>query len=130
MVALLSGCAGVAAGSPARDSEPAAKSSATASRSGAKKKAPVAPKTAPACAAAGGTWRTVGMLRQEICDMPTHDAGKPCTSSSECESICVAPADADLTKPVTGTCYRSFVLLGTCLSRVEQGRVDSAQCAD
>ena len=115
----------VAAGQPAIASE-AASSKATSS----KHKKVAAPKTAESCAAAGGTWRKVGMLRQELCDMPTHDAGKSCKSSSECESVCVAPDGADLTKPVTGTCFRSLVLVGTCLARVENGRVATAQCSD
>ena len=130
VIALLCGCAAGPVATQARAGEPAAKSAAVASHPSTRKKTPAAPKTAQACAAAGGTWRKVGMLRQELCDMPTHDAGKSCSSSSECESICVAPKDADLTKPVTGSCYRSFMLLGTCLARVENGKVESAQCTD
>jgi hypothetical protein len=127
---LLCGCAVAPAATQTPEAPATAGTGAAVSHPPAKKRPGAAPKTAHACAAAGGTWRAVGMLRQELCDLPTHDAGKPCTGSSECESVCVAPAGADLTKPVTGACYRSFVLVGTCLARVENGRVESAQCAD
>ena len=50
---------------------------------------------------------SVGMLRQQRCHMPTHDAGKSCSNSSECESVCVAPEHVDVAKPVTGTCYHT-----------------------
>lgn len=92
------------------------------------KKAPAA-STPEQCAAAGGTWRKVGMLRTEVCDIPTKDAGKACRDSAECESVCVA-SEGPTSGAVTGQCYRSYLTTGTCLALVHKGKVESAQCAD
>ena len=127
---LIAACTAMPQAARASDARKDSSSREVVSHPTGKKKPRAAPKTAEACAAAGGTWRKVGMLREELCDVPTLDAGKPCKSSTECESACVAREGADLTKPVTGACYKSLVLVGTCLTRVENGKVDSAQCAD
>lgn len=82
------------------------------------------------CLALKGTWRKVGVQQLEACDVPTHDGGKACRSSDECESLCVANADADPAGPVQGHCYASFLTAGTCLSEVSDSRLVRAQCAD
>lgn len=92
------------------------------------KKSPTA-STQEECATVGGTWRKVGMLRTEACDIPTKDAGKACRDSAECESVCVADPDAS-GDGVNGHCYRSYLTVGTCLTLVRDGKVDTAQCAD
>jgi len=91
---------------------------------------PLTPATAEACTQRGGTWRRAGLMKLEVCDMPTQDAGKACRSDSECESVCVAPEGADPAGPVTGSCYRSTITVGTCLTLVEGGRIAQAQCTD
>ncbi len=88
------------------------------------------PSTADECAQRGGTWRRAGIMKLEVCDMPTRDAGKACRSDSECESVCVAAEGADHSGPVTGQCYKSNITVGTCLTLVEDGRIAQAQCAD
>lgn len=82
------------------------------------------------CVALKGTWRKVGVQQLEACDVPTRDAGKSCQRSAQCESLCVASADADTATVVEGHCYASFLTVGTCLSEVEDGRIVRAQCVD
>lgn len=81
------------------------------------------------CVAIKGTWRKVGVQQLEACDVPTRDAGKSCQRSAQCESLCVASA-ADTAAAVEGHCYASFLIVGTCLSEVEDGRIVRAQCVD
>lgn len=101
------------------------------SRAAASKAKKVPTASTPAqCATLGGTWRRVGMLRTEVCDVPTGDGGKACRDSSECESVCVAPSEGAAAGAVTGQCYRSYLTTGTCLALVRNGQVESAQCAD
>lgn len=54
-------------------------------------KQPVRPEDEKSCTARGGRWMgTVqGHGRMTGCLLPTNDAGKPCTVSDECESVCV-----------------------------------------
>ncbi len=88
------------------------------------------PSTAAACSKRGGTWRRAGIMRLEVCDLPTADAGKACRGDADCESVCIAPEGAPPSGPVTGQCYRSNITVGTCLTLVEDGRIAQAQCAD
>ncbi len=46
--------------------------------------------SAEECLALGGTWGPQGMLQLDMCDLPTTDAGQPCTDSSQCEGMCLA----------------------------------------
>ena len=82
------------------------------------------------CTSLGGSWRRVGENGAEMCDVPTTDAGKRCRDVAECQSLCQAPAGAEPGKRVGGTCYRSFLTLGTCIARVYNGRAYAAVCRD
>lgn len=91
------------------------------------------PTSAKECLVQGGVWLKAGMSGQEICDMPTKDAGKTCHDSSECQSICVAPNELPeqaFGSKAVGSCYKSTLLLGTCLARVTKGRTEPALCID
>ena len=83
------------------------------------------------CEQRGGRWGQHGLLPEASCRLPAGDAGKACRSSAECESGCIAPEGA---KPgeegVTGRCHAYRSLIGTCLSRVEGGRVGAVLCVD
>lgn len=63
--------------------------------------------TAEKCAARGGSWTRVCFHRALRCVMPTPDAGKPCTDSSQCTQACLdvgrAPGADGL---VTGACKK------------------------
>lgn len=39
------------------------------------------------------------------CNYPTNDAGKNCTDSTQCESYCEAPKEAENGEKVVGKCY-------------------------
>src|SRR5947208_3148384 len=82
------------------------------------------------CISLGGTWRRAGMRGEEICDVPTKDAGRDCRDSSECLSACVAPEKAHSGQRVVGKCYGSFLTLGTCLARVSGGVAQVPHCSD
>ena len=43
-----------------------------------------------ACEAEGGTFAKAGLAQALICVMPTRDAGKICTSGTQCEGLCLA----------------------------------------
>lgn len=47
------------------------------------------------CEARGGKWEQRGFVGVLKCNLPTSDAGKECTDSSQCESVCIF----DETKP-------------------------------
>lgn len=89
-----------------------------------------APTTAEECAARGGSWRRMGMAQTEVCEMPTGDAGKPCSDSSECESYCVAPEGVEKGAVVTGTCHGTFLRLGYCFAEVTKGHAEQSACRD
>lgn len=42
------------------------------------------------CAAEGGRFGPVGMAQSLACTRPTHDAGRRCLSSADCEGLCIA----------------------------------------
>lgn len=92
------------------------------------------------CLAKGGTWKARGIFPNEICDLPTTDGGKECSSSNDCEGRCLA---ADLTEDqrralmggekfdakVRGECTYSLRTFG-CVGFVEGGKVDQFLCLD
>ena len=61
-----------------------------------------------ACEARGGLWTSFDFLEnaENECILPTSDAGKICTDSSQCESVCIA-TDSDLIsgENATGKCH-------------------------
>lgn len=48
------------------------------------------PKDKESCESQGGRWGSIGLSPEEVCVMPTTDAGKVCYDSSECQAACVA----------------------------------------
>ena len=89
-----------------------------------------APATREECEAAGGRWGRFGLRPQDVCNLPTPDAGKACTDASDCASACVAPDGAAVGSQAAGTCYGRTLLLGTCLKQVRGGVVTAPLCAD
>jgi hypothetical protein len=88
------------------------------------------PATRAECEAAGGRWGRFGLRPQELCNLPTPDAGKPCTDARECASACVAPESAAPGSRAQGACYGRTLLQGTCLKQVRDGVVTAPLCAD
>ena len=84
----------------------------------------------PACHAAGGRIKGVGMLGLPACVVPYADAGKACRDKSDCQGRCiVVEAHAVEGTPVAGTCQPDDHLFG-CWAEVVDGRVHGGMCAD
>jgi hypothetical protein len=67
------------------------------------------------CLKQGGTWGPQGMGQQDLCDLPTTDAGQPCTDSSQCEGTCFASDTSSI-----GTCSPRRPNFG-CLTVMKDG---------
>jgi hypothetical protein len=86
--------------------------------------------TKESCEKAGGKW---GIWRdtpeaQPECNLPTSDAGKECTDSSQCESYCQAPEGAEIGSKATGKCYAWKKPLTGCMQEVKEGIVQVKWC--
>jgi len=86
------------------------------------------------CLAVGGKWGWNGIPRgyepddkEGFCILATQDAGKPCSSSRECQGMCEATQDSATTKK--GVCTSSNFTAG-CRSWVEGGIPSPVLCAD
>lgn len=95
---------------------------------------PVAPEAqagAAACSRAGGTMKPVGKLRSLRCVIAYSDAGKACSSGSQCAGDCRAdPAvDAAPGQKVAGFCQATSDRFG-CSTQVEDGRAQATICID
>jgi hypothetical protein len=89
-----------------------------------------------ACKAAGGEWRSMGMLPTPTCVCPTGQDGCPCQSSEECLAGCYAPLRSsaqpqDRCKGVTeGLCGADSSAGRGCICEfLRPGNVDG-RCAD
>lgn len=71
-----------------------------------------------ACVADDGTFAPMGLSHQYACDRPTHDAGRRCLSSADCEGACIDAAVEVTTTPPDGrTCAPGEEVrlhVGTC----------------
>ena len=93
--------------------------------------------TEAAGAAKGGNWGPVGIFPQEICVLPTVDAGRFCGDEGECEGTCVAELTPDEKKrvlrgepvPSAGACTSAVPAFG-CMAIVERGFVNGILCLD
>jgi hypothetical protein len=85
------------------------------------------------CERRGGKWGPAGLLPTPICNLPTHDGGKPCRDRKDCESACLAELTPEQRKtfPVrtTGKCAAWRRTVG-CIAEVEDGWVRAVVCVD
>ena len=82
-----------------------------------------------ACKAKGGSISTAGLAARPHCVLPTRDAGKACTSSSQCEAGCIATERYAPGANATGRCKESTEPFG-CQARVEDGKAQPVICVD
>jgi hypothetical protein len=75
------------------------------------------------CLKQGGTWGPQGRAQQNMCDLPTTDAGQPCTDSSQCEGACLGGET-----PSIGTCSPRRLNFG-CYTVMKDG-VQLGLCVD
>ena len=95
------------------------------------------PQTQRDCQRTGGRWGPAGLFPKPICKVPTHDGGRPCADTGECEGLCLSaltPAQRDLLRErqrlqLTGKCAPVTPLFG-CLAIVKKGHVTGLECRD
>lgn len=83
------------------------------------------PTTEQECRQQGGRWGPQGMLGTPRCNLPTIDAGQPCTDPSQCEGICLADPEPTA---VSGQCSPYRLNFG-CFEII-QGGERMALCVD
>lgn len=86
------------------------------------------------CARSGGLLDTRGRRQTLMCAHPFADAGKACTSRSDCQGKCIANRTGDGALPAagtdaTGSCQADDRPFG-CYAEVERGKAHSALCVD
>jgi hypothetical protein len=99
------------------------------------------PRSQLACEQAGGRWGPAGIFPHPFCKMPTHDGGRLCADTGECEGLCLAaltPAQRDRIKkwmhgrqklPMLGKCTPYAPMFG-CMAVVREGFVTGIICQD
>ncbi|WP_101925048.1 hypothetical protein [Luteimonas rhizosphaerae] len=80
------------------------------------------------CVRVGGEWTQLGRAPVKQCLRQTTDAGKACTTSEQCEGLCVAPEGTTDGATVGGTCSVTTNPFG-CQQRVHDG-VATTLCVD
>ena len=70
---------------------------------------------ADTCAERGGTWEPFGLGSTPICQCETGDGDCPCTSDSDCVTVCLAPNQPGVPNPCAD------VTKGTCAARPTAG---------
>ena len=101
------------------------------------KKDTIIPKDKESCEAQGGIWGKVGLSSEEVCNLPTSDAGKECSDSDECEGSCIAElseedwdkAEQGIVVYTKGKCTAWKITVG-CSAFVENGKVEGILCVD
>ena len=78
------------------------------------------------CLDAGGRWEDWGGDGEQACNLPTSDAGRPCTDSRECESYCEAPQGTEPGDSVEGACYGWKH--ASCMQEVRDGAAEPEWC--
>lgn len=92
---------------------------------------PSGPVSAADCAANGGKMRPVGRAQTTQCVIAYADAGKPCSTGSDCLGNCrveTAPFP-EAGRPATGRCQADSQPFG-CHATVENGHAGPAICVD
>lgn len=85
-----------------------------------------------ACLDEGGCWGSWGLAAAPSCNCPTTDGGEPCTSSDECEALCVSYEASHVNscdQPAAGTCAERRSSYGCFCTPDDQG-VWIPICAD
>ncbi len=83
-----------------------------------------------ACIELGGAWVRAGMADTELCMFRPTDAGKRCNSNDQCQTLCVAEAEAIPGEKAYGHCFSSSITLGSCIAMISKGVVRDRVCID
>ena len=84
------------------------------------------------CAASGGQMQPLGRLQREQCVVAYADAGKACSSKSDCNGQCLASGDEELVPgaKASGTCQRDVSQNFGCRQRIDGGVAQGTICVD
>lgn len=85
---------------------------------------------AAACAAQGGELRPLGRLQRVQCVVPYADAGKRCSSRSDCKGQCLGDTEWTAGVAATGTCQRDISENFGCRQRIDNGKAQGTICVD
>ncbi len=83
-----------------------------------------------ACAAQGGELRALGRLQRVQCVVPYADAGRSCTTGSDCSGNCLAANHLPVGAPASGTCQRDAGEKFGCRQRIDGGVAQAILCVD
>lgn len=83
-----------------------------------------------ACAARGGVMQPLGRLQREQCVVPYADAGKACTTKSDCTGQCLATTGVDAGTAARGVCQRDASENFGCRQRIDGGVAQGTICVD
>lgn len=88
------------------------------------------------CLERGGRWNNIGSNAEEVCNLPTSDAGQECKSNSDCQGKCLAELkDSEIASlssgeiNTTGKCTGWQIIKG-CHYFVDKGKTKGLQCID
>ena len=81
------------------------------------------------CKAAGGAWRPVCRMQQNMCVQTFADAGKTCSGAADCSGRCLADGSPEAGNPATGKCAVNNDPCG-CYQVVEGGVAKATICVD
>jgi len=85
---------------------------------------PVVDTDKDSCEALGGKWGAIGLFPEEVCNLPTSDAGKVCSDAVECEGSCLA----ETATAVEGKCTPWTITIG-CRTFMFEGEAKNI-CVD
>lgn len=83
------------------------------------------PRTEPTCTQRNGNWEQIG-LNKPSCILSTTDAGTVCTTSAQCQGLCVTNDKS----AKSGVCSNSTYVPCIEFMRVENGRAEQIICAN
>ncbi len=83
-----------------------------------------------ACTAKGGELRPLGRLQRVQCVVPNADAGKTCTTKSDCSGQCLAIGEVVAGAPASGVCQRDASENFGCRQRIDGGVAQGTICVD
>lgn len=85
--------------------------------------------SAATCAERGGEMKRVGRAQTLQCVLNYSDAGKVCTTGSQCQGDCLTDREETQSTPVQGRCAPTSERFG-CRTKVENGVAQPTLCID
>ncbi len=82
------------------------------------------------CISRGGSYGSLGLSEENICNLKTSDYNYPCTDSDYCEGTCMCIENCDQNSPYAprGGCSE-YEYVSSCYSYLKKGEVETI-CSD